>query len=148
MYISHSRTTTPVQTQHITLFCRPVLAPAFTSSETTSVLPFQAAIISAEYPSCVMCSETMMTSRKLALKCNCKTYLSHMICINSSCNQYVNCLQFSSLRSKHQQLTTLDENDTQKLQNRVTLQETKIEHTVKFAIRYNSFGQYTLNLRM
>ena len=50
-----------------TLFCRSMLAPAFSSSETTSVIPFLAANISAEYPFCVMtdmCSETLMTSQK------------------------------------------------------------------------------------
>ena len=50
-----------------TLFCRSMLAPASSSSETTSVLPQLTANISAESPSYVMtdmCSETLMTSQK------------------------------------------------------------------------------------
>ena len=52
---------------NFTSFSRSVLAPAFSSSGRTSVLPSLTAIISGEYPSCVMtdmCSETLMTSQK------------------------------------------------------------------------------------
>ena len=59
--------TTPPHTHipwhYITTFCRSTLAPASSSSETTSFLLSQAANISAEYPCCVkrdMCSETLM----------------------------------------------------------------------------------------
>ena len=56
------------------------VAPAFTSSRTTFVLPLLTAIINAESPSCVMtdmCSETLMTSQKgsshtrSSLQCDC-----------------------------------------------------------------------------
>ena len=48
-----------------TTFCRSSAAPAFTSSETTSVLPIMTASVSGEYPSYEtrdMCSETPMVS--------------------------------------------------------------------------------------
>ena len=68
-----------------TLFCRSVLASAFSSSETTSVLPSLTALISAVSPSCVMadvCSETLMTSQK-------GLYIRNLHCKkvhNSRCN--------------------------------------------------------------
>ena len=48
--------------QKATSFCRSMLAPASSRSETTSVSPFSAASISEVYPCCVMtdiCSETL-----------------------------------------------------------------------------------------
>ena len=53
-----------------TLFCRSSAAPAFTSSETTSVSPFLAASVSGESPLCVMTdmySETLVTGREGSL---------------------------------------------------------------------------------
>ena len=62
---THSITEWWDQCHMFTLFCRSSAAPAFTSSETTSVSPLLAANISGDSPSCVMtdmCSETLMTS--------------------------------------------------------------------------------------
>ena len=49
----------------LTLSCRSTLAPASSSSKTTSVLLFLAASINAEYPNCVVCSETLRTNDQL-----------------------------------------------------------------------------------
>ena len=70
-----------------TLYCRSMLhtAPAFSSSETISHIPFLTAIVSADSPSCVMtdmCSETLMTSQK-------SLYIHNFHCKkvhNSRCN--------------------------------------------------------------
>ena len=58
------------QCHMFTTFCRSSAAPAFTSSETTSVSPLPAASISGDSPSCVMtdmCSETLMTGTEGSL---------------------------------------------------------------------------------
>ena len=70
VWITQSITEWWDQCHMLTLFCRSSAAPAFTSSETTSVLPFPTASISADSPLCVMtdmCSETLMTGREGSL---------------------------------------------------------------------------------
>ena len=65
-----------------TLSCRSTLAPAFTSSGITSVLPFPAAIISAENPSCVM---TVMCCKTHTLKLILHWHhYTHMICTSNA----------------------------------------------------------------
>ena len=49
----------------LTLSCKSMFDPAFSSCETTSVLPPQAASINADSPPCVMCSETLRTNDQL-----------------------------------------------------------------------------------
>ena len=70
VWITHSITEWWDQCHMFTWSCRSSAAPAFTSSETTSVLPQMAASISGECPLCVMtdmCSETLMTGREGSL---------------------------------------------------------------------------------
>ena len=70
VWITHSITEWWDQCHMFTLSCRSSAAPAFTSSETTSVLPHLAASISGESPLCVMivtCSETLTTGREGSL---------------------------------------------------------------------------------
>ena len=67
---SHSITEWWDQCHMFTWSCRSSAAPAFTSSETTSILPLLAASISGDSPHCVMtdmCSETLMTGREGSL---------------------------------------------------------------------------------
>ena len=74
VWITHSITEWWDQCHMFTTFCRSSAAPAFTSSETTSVLPFPAASVSGESPHCVMtdmCSETLMTGREGSLHTQC-----------------------------------------------------------------------------
>ena len=88
----------------LTLFCRSTLAPASSSSETTSVQPSLAADAIAQFPArCVMtdvCIETLRLCSKVHIIC-----MSHQVFdihINSSCDQWGHNFHVSSRRGKYQ----------------------------------------------